>query len=111
MCVVGLFLKMNHVAADDQADLVVTQGQGQGRGIGREIGEGVTTVMTKDETIGGNDMRVSYLENSVCLAGDQVVSQGQGQGQGQGQDREQGHEKDRGIATEFSFTSVLSVVL
>ena len=53
---------MNHVAADDQADLVVTQGQGQeiGREIGREIGQekgrGVATVMTKDETIGGNDM-------------------------------------------------------
>ena len=47
---------MNHVAADDQADLVVPQGQGQGREIGREIGGGVTTVMTNDETIGGIDM-------------------------------------------------------
>lgn len=48
---------MNHVAADDQADLVVTQGQGQGQGHDQEtVGHLpiVIVIMTKDGIISGN---------------------------------------------------------
>lgn len=50
---------MNHVAADDQADLVVTQGQGQGQGQGHDqetVGHLpiMIVIMTKDGIISGN---------------------------------------------------------
>ena len=49
--------KMNHAAADDQADLVVTQDQGQDQEQGQETVGDFTmmiVIMTKDGLIGGN---------------------------------------------------------